>query len=222
MGTHCTIAIINDDNTISMTRADSDGYVREPGVGSTLVKYYTDYNIVKELIGYGDVANLGKKLHPTGTEHSIDFPEDEVCCFFLRDSDDYEEDDEYFTTDHFLTVQEYEQRIEGWRYNYLFEDGEWYIISNNKKMLVKDHPDYDGTSEPTAHSTVRNSFNNEKLLELAKQADDIHDKYYLQVFAELIIKECIENIEQFDHHINSAREVVPIMVSQVKQHFGVE
>ncbi len=41
-------------------------------------------------------------------------------------------------------------------------------------------------------------------------------------FAEMIIKECIENIEQFDHHINPAREVVPIMVSQVKQHFGVE
>jgi YgiT-type zinc finger domain-containing protein len=43
-----------------------------------------------------------------------------------------------------------------------------------------------------------------------------------QKFAELIIKECIENIEQFDHHINPTREVVPTMVSQIKEHFGVK
>jgi len=41
-------------------------------------------------------------------------------------------------------------------------------------------------------------------------------------FAELIVQECIENIEQFDHHINPAREVVPTIISQIKEHFGVE
>lgn len=41
-------------------------------------------------------------------------------------------------------------------------------------------------------------------------------------FAELIVGECIENIEQFDHHITPAMKVVPTIVSQIKQHFGVE
>jgi hypothetical protein len=44
----------------------------------------------------------------------------------------------------------------------------------------------------------------------------------LEKFAELIVKECIENVEQFDHHINPAREVVPTIISQIKEHFGVE
>jgi hypothetical protein len=69
---------------------------------------------------------------------------------------------------------------------------------------------------------------NEKYLrELWEKSKHPHPKYGGQdmiwpaEFAELIIQECIENIEQFDHHINPASEVVPIIVSQVKQHFGI-
>ena len=43
----------------------------------------------------------------------------------------------------------------------------------------------------------------------------------LEKFAELIVRECIENIEQFDHHITPAMEVVPTMVSLIKRNFGV-
>ena len=53
-----------------------------------------------------------------------------------------------------------------------------------------------------------------------KRGDKDFDQRYNTEFAELIIQECIENIEQFDHHINPAREVVPTMISQIKEHFG--
>jgi carbon monoxide dehydrogenase subunit G len=41
-------------------------------------------------------------------------------------------------------------------------------------------------------------------------------------FAELIVKECINSIDQFDHHGNPAKEIVPIIISQIKEKFGVK
>ena len=83
---------------------------------------------------------------------------------------------------------------------------------------------------------------NERIKELAKQSNAwypfgylsaeggdetwqhlvIFKKENLAKFVELITMECIENIEQFDHHINPAMEVVPTIVDQIKGNFGVE
>jgi hypothetical protein len=68
---------------------------------------------------------------------------------------------------------------------------------------------------------------NEKIKQLAEQSGNEvnfngYNAFYNEKFAELIIQECIENIEQFDHHINPAKEIVPTIVSQIKHHFCIE
>lgn len=44
---------------------------------------------------------------------------------------------------------------------------------------------------------------------------------FLERFAQLIVADCLENIEQFDHHITPAMDVVPTMVAGIKESFGV-
>ena len=45
---------------------------------------------------------------------------------------------------------------------------------------------------------------------------------YNTKFAELVVAECIERIEVFDHHINPVKNILPTMVAEVKEHFGIK
>ena len=83
---------------------------------------------------------------------------------------------------------------------------------------------------------------NERIKELAEQAiverltiDDFvaalkkepYDFYGFRVaelekFAELIVRECVEEVMTYQHHRNSTREMVLFMVEDIKLHFGVE
>ena len=42
---------------------------------------------------------------------------------------------------------------------------------------------------------------------------------YNTKFAELIVSACVENIEQFECHITPVSEIVPTLVSEIKEYF---
>ena len=72
---------------------------------------------------------------------------------------------------------------------------------------------------------------NERIKLLAEQAslelfnDTAHHrllKGFAEKFAELIVKECMEEVMTYQHHTNPTREMVPFIVEDIKQHFGVE
>jgi hypothetical protein len=53
----------------------------------TLEKFYNTDALAKELISFGDISQLGPKLHPTG-KHTFEKPEKDVCIFYKRDRGD--------------------------------------------------------------------------------------------------------------------------------------
>jgi abortive infection bacteriophage resistance protein len=79
---------------------------------------------------------------------------------------------------------------------------------------------------------------NERIKELAEQADEYahkatgspenrtngksYNQNYEEKFAELIVRECMEEVMTYQHHRISTREMVPFMVEDIKLHFGVE
>jgi hypothetical protein len=44
----------------------------------------------------------------------------------------------------------------------------------------------------------------------------------LEKFAELIVRQCMEEVMTYQHHRNPTREMVPFIVEDIKLHFGVE
>jgi hypothetical protein len=64
---------------------------------------------------------------------------------------------------------------------------------------------------------------NERITLLALKASDPKTGWLdRQKFAELIVKECMEEVMTYQHHTNPTREMVPFIVEDIKQHFGVE
>ncbi len=68
---------------------------------------------------------------------------------------------------------------------------------------------------------------NEQIKELAEQTGEnlsnvIRNDEWLEKFAELIVRECMEEVMTYQHHNNPTREMVPFIVEDIKLHFGVE
>lgn len=82
MATRSTIAILNNDGTVTAIYCHWDGYVEYNG--RILAEYYPEIERVKKLINGGDLSSLNKKIEPTA-EHSFDKPQDDVCVFYYRD-----------------------------------------------------------------------------------------------------------------------------------------
>ena len=65
MGTHCTIAIVDADNSVRSIYCHWDGY--PAGVGQMLTTHYTTSDIINQLIDLGNISTLGSDIH-TSTE----------------------------------------------------------------------------------------------------------------------------------------------------------
>ena len=69
---------------------------------------------------------------------------------------------------------------------------------------------------------------NKRILKLADKAiEDMPGAWnipdeFCKKFAELIVRECMEEVMTYQHHTNPTREMVPFIVEDIKQHFGVE
>jgi hypothetical protein len=80
MGTRSTIAIQNEDGTVTGIYVHWDGYLSHNG--RILQENYTDEAKVRELIALGDLSSLGAEI---GTKHNFDRAPDGECNAYGRD-----------------------------------------------------------------------------------------------------------------------------------------
>lgn len=80
MGTRSTIAIQNEDGTVTGIYCHWDGYTSHNG--RILQENYTDEAKVRELIALGDISSLGKTV---GSKHDFDKAPDGECNAYGRD-----------------------------------------------------------------------------------------------------------------------------------------
>jgi len=123
MGTRSTIAIQNQDGTVTGVYCHWDGCLKYNG--RILHDHYTTEEIVRELISFGHMSSLGIGIYPNPNEdHAFKDAQKNVCVFYGRDSGDQEQEAETFHSWNNLLYSQ------GQAYNYLFVPGEgWYVRS---------------------------------------------------------------------------------------------
>jgi hypothetical protein len=80
MGTRSTIAIQNEDGSVTGIYCHWDGYLSHNG--QILQDHYNDESKVRELIALGDISSLGKEI---GTKHNFDNAPRNECNAYGRD-----------------------------------------------------------------------------------------------------------------------------------------
>jgi hypothetical protein len=125
MATRSTIAIENEDGSVTGIYCHWDGYLSNNG--KILFEHYSDAEKVRELIGLGFISSLGIGVHPDpNEEHSFDRPQKNVCVFYGRDRGEKDQEAEKFHSWNQLI------REQGQEYNYLFtRDGKWVVDKYN-------------------------------------------------------------------------------------------
>ena len=129
MATRSTIAVEHNDGKVSEIYCHYDGYPEHNG--RILIEQYTTLEKVEELISHGDLSVLAPNINPIGS-HSFEHPEDDVCIFYGRDRGETD-----INPSKHSNLEMY--RLSGvWQeYNYLFKDGNWYLVPNkSSKELV--------------------------------------------------------------------------------------
>jgi hypothetical protein len=80
MGTRSTIAIQNEDGTVTGIYCHWDGYLSHNG--DILQKFYTTEEKVRALIALGDLSSLGEQI---GSKHDFNNAPDDECNAYGRD-----------------------------------------------------------------------------------------------------------------------------------------
>lgn len=123
MATRSTINIRNNDGSISSIYCHWDGYVE--GVGEILVEHYNTEQKVRELLELGDLSSLGKEI---GKPHDFNNPTEHFCVSYSRDRGETNCEAVTYSDWGMLSKQSY---------NYLYENGEWYVEDFNGSRLTK-------------------------------------------------------------------------------------
>lgn len=125
MSTNATISRMNADKTISTIYLHWDGDL--DGAGKVLKEHYSDPAKVDELIALGDLSSLGEEI---GTKHDFDDrPDGKVCFAYGRDRG------ENNTVAHkFRSLAELDDERQ--KYNYLFKDGEWQLVTDRLSLMT--------------------------------------------------------------------------------------
>lgn len=90
---------------------------------------YNTEELASKLISFGDASSIDTKLEPTTETHSFDNPEEGVCVFYHRDRN---EDWNHNKPGLYLTKKELFDHGVDWFY--IFEDGQWNVYKNGKKV----------------------------------------------------------------------------------------
>lgn len=118
MGTRSTIAIRNDNGTVTSIYCHWDGYLSHNG--NILYQFYRDVAKVRELMALGNISSLGREI---GTQHAFDTrPEGETTAYGRDRGEDNQEAKLYGSWNELIDN-------DGEEYNYIFEpkDNAWYV-----------------------------------------------------------------------------------------------
>lgn len=128
MGTRSTIAIQNEDGSVTGIYVHWDGYMSHNG--AILKDHYSSDERVQELLSHGQISSLGPEIgeqHPFDTycikEEDRDPRWENWCLFYGRDRGETDVDAEHFASwEDMLNTQ-------GQEYNYIWEpkDSCWYV-----------------------------------------------------------------------------------------------
>ena len=113
MSTRSTIWIKNKDNYEGIY-CHFDGYMN--GVGKTLFENYNTEEKVRELISQGDASYIENTIETSRFYHT--WRNEDLNIYDVLDRKEMKE---YFD-----------------EYNYLFQDGEWYLMLSNEDKTIKE------------------------------------------------------------------------------------
>ena len=135
MGTRSTIAIQNEDGTVTGIYCHWDGYTSHNG--RILAENYTTEEAVRELIALGDLSSLGETV---GTKHDFNNAPRGECNAYGRDRGETDVEAKiYASYSDFLEVM-------GQEYDYLFTPG--------KGWTVRYFSGWDSVTQPLAEAIL--------------------------------------------------------------------
>ena len=127
MSTNAGIALRSGD-TYQTIYCHWDGYPKY--MLPMLQNNYNSVELAAKLISFGDASSIEKKLEPTpGVAHTFDFPEKDVCVFYHRDRGE-----SWFHVQPNCYTREELFRQSSFEWVYIFEDGQWNVYKNGKKV----------------------------------------------------------------------------------------
>lgn len=120
MSTRETIAILNEDQTVTGIYCHSDNGFWH--TGPILLNHYTDESKIRQLIELGDLSSIHPNIHPTESWHSFKNRENGVCVFYGRDRGEKDISSR--------TCNSWEEYLgcQGQEYNYLFIPGSGWVV----------------------------------------------------------------------------------------------
>jgi len=125
MSTHCLVIKMNSDGSIDAIYVHSDGYLSE--AGRTLCEYYQDEKKINDLLNLGDLSFIGPvpKSDPIMWEENYSKPPYDEYCRAYKDRGENTPKKHYSAdTPIQKVIKDYDYDI----YNYLWVDGEWFLL----------------------------------------------------------------------------------------------
>lgn len=127
MATRSTIAVVNEDNTVTQIYCHWDGYLDNNG--RILTESYNSLELAKQLVSFGDLSVLDEQVEPETDTHSFDSPAAGTCVYYGRDRGETETEARTYAS-----MEDYMENASMEDYNYLFVDGEWFYDKSKGKL----------------------------------------------------------------------------------------
>ena len=133
MATSASITLKTKDNNYKSVYLHNDGYVS--GAGEKLKNYYSTYEKVDQLLNLGNLSSLGKNPIDEPKLWDMDYyfevmrnnPDKfNYACRTYKGRGDADEE---------AIVVDDLNDIDFQNYNYLFEDGKWYLLDGNNDKV---------------------------------------------------------------------------------------
>lgn len=117
MSTRSSIAILNQDETVTSIYCHWDGYPEHNG--KILLAHYNTEEVIRKLLSYGDLSVLAPEI---GEKHDFRDGPEGVCTFYHRDRGDKD----VWAQIH-PSLEAYNRSLgeAGQQWAYLFADGVW-------------------------------------------------------------------------------------------------
>ena len=127
MSTHCLVAKMNGDGSIDAIYVHADGYLEQ--AGRILCEYYEDEQKVNDLLNLGDLSFIGPvpKSDPIMWKDNYPEPPYSEYCRAYKDRGETAPKKHYpADTPIQKIIKDYNSQV----YNYLWVDGEWFLLEH--------------------------------------------------------------------------------------------
>ena len=123
MATRSTIAIENNDGTVSQVYCHWDGYLE--GVGKTILEHYNTREAVEKLLAGGSISSLGEYV--SDDEKSFNKKHDDEDDYTVY----YTYRGEVIVIEEFESLSDYEENHQYEEFEYIFtQDNVWSVFFN--------------------------------------------------------------------------------------------